>query len=384
MTSSPLPTESTKSTNSQSTVEQSLSMEIMGNPSISTKKSKTRTRKIPTKEVFPEDNEPLVRLGMSPFMPGLDAISNQNRLVRNESILAGQVSRLQTSFSTSETRRAERDHDIYRILTEHKTSIDRMSRNLGADLVPSHSSILSDPDFVAHVEAHAETRNALNALIAKVSAYSASNKRVIDELKAVVSELSAHFPAQHHRPIEASSSPLPQSPSSPPSQTEIKTFPRSSAFSSNPLSSNSPLSVKRKRDISDLGYHLNKRTYSSPSSDSIKDRIMTEVVYGPIMNTSMTPRTPAIDNAIAEEAIRDIGLSPSMIHSVRPAPADYRDHLVICFLEHDFASRFVDLVGLGLDGYPERKAVFFKGTPATTKEWMKKGHSYWTFVSMWT
>ena len=156
---------------------------------------KRRTRKIPTKEIAPGDSHALIALGMSPFMPGLDAISNQNRLVRNESILTRHVSRLEASFSTSESKHAQRYQDIYRILTEHASALSDSggkSDNTSSTCSCTSSSpfsILSDPDFMVLVEGHIEMRNALNALITKASAF----KRAVAQLNSELSELKAEF-----------------------------------------------------------------------------------------------------------------------------------------------------------------------------------------------
>ncbi|KAF8880455.1 hypothetical protein CPB84DRAFT_1792509 [Gymnopilus junonius] len=60
-----------------------------------------------------EDSQVLISLGMSPFMPGQDAIYNQNRFARNEAILAWHLSSLERSFAQLESNRDRRTEEIY-------------------------------------------------------------------------------------------------------------------------------------------------------------------------------------------------------------------------------------------------------------------------------
>ncbi len=68
---------------------------------------KPRNRKVHTKEAAPDDDQALITLGMSPFMVGQDAMANQNRLVRNESILSKHLLVLKRSVSTAQSKPRE-------------------------------------------------------------------------------------------------------------------------------------------------------------------------------------------------------------------------------------------------------------------------------------
>ncbi|KAF9554130.1 hypothetical protein CPC08DRAFT_197530 [Agrocybe pediades] len=358
-------------------------------PATTASVEKKRRRKSRTKEISPDDIQGLVALGMSPFMPGLDPIANQNRFVRNETILARQVSRLQASITTAEGRHAQRAQDIYRILTEHETIINNLSKAQSQDpssssssAVPAPvpmptSSIVSDPEFAAQVQAHIETREALNAVISKISASAASTKKAIERLTQRISELESKFCSTHDQTQTACSSrlnsPSDWSSSTPrPLQTsELLPLSRQSTTSFTPSLHDfdehitSHIGAKRKRSMQFAQSQTTQRLYQSPSpigqdNPTTPEFPAAEVVYGPIINTTLIPRTPETVKTIAEEAVRNVGLDAGMIYSVRPAPAgmpqQHSDSIIIRFWKHDHARRFVDLVVYGLDGYAERRA----------------------------
>ncbi|KDR76435.1 hypothetical protein GALMADRAFT_246786 [Galerina marginata CBS 339.88] len=322
-----------------------------------------RVRRIPTKEVGPQDSQSLIDLGMSPFMPVQDAMFNQNRLVRNEAILAKHVSRLQHSYSLSESNHAQRVQDIYRSLTDHKAAIDSQ-----AATSITHTSIRSDPDFTALFDAHVETRIALNHLIRKFSSSSASIKSSIDQLNESIRRITSGTSIEAMQysgqgsatdsvkpkgttalPIHSAKIPLPEAANS----SSTHGIKRKRVYSNPNLSPSSSIATSHTGSPIEAAHHLHlSRSDYTFSTDTSKD-----VIYGPVDNTDDHLNAKAIVN----EAIHSVGLSPSMVQSILTAPG-HPEFLNVRFLKHDYASRFVDLVGFGLEGQPSRKAFFADGS----------------------
>ncbi|PPQ88576.1 hypothetical protein CVT25_009956 [Psilocybe cyanescens] len=316
--------------------------EVFASGSMPRQPRRQRTRKVVTKEIQPIDSESVAILGMSPFMPGQDSMHNQNRLVRNEVVLARHLSRLQQTYSTSESTHAHRAEDMYRVLGDHKSSIDLLKH------VQSTGSIHSHPEFTALVEAHNETRKALKELTKDIASFSSTTRQSIDYLSDTVRRLT---------------SPIPESPES----TLSASHPEHAMMSVDSLSS-SPryfekslyTGVKRKRSTSGISPSVGVPPTSQAStsaaqsaylsrSNSIVDDTSKEVIYGPIKDEADLLNPIAVGN----DAVRGVGLSPSMIHSIRITP-ERPEYLGIRFLKFEYAARFVDLVPFG--EHTERQA----------------------------
>ncbi|KDR76434.1 hypothetical protein GALMADRAFT_279124 [Galerina marginata CBS 339.88] len=292
---------------------------------------RSRVRRPKTKEARPTESQTLIALGMSPFMPVQDAMFNQNRLVRNETILAQHVSRLQNSYSSSEANHAKWVQDIYRILTDHNAAIDKQMADL--------------------LNAHVETHNALNNLLHEFSSFSASTKSTIDRLNDSIRKLAAGTP------IVATES------SSTTASVQTETIPqRLPSFGNLSLPEIADYSVhgmKRKREGFSAGPFTGASTsiaasrteisviaqevYLPRSDYSVSEDTFRDVIYGPINNAG----DHLSSGEIVNEAIRSVGLSTSMVQTILSAPRN-PGFLTVRFLKQEYASsRKVEVKDLG-------------------------------------
>lgn len=319
---------------------------------------KRRVRKVHTKEIPPDDIQAVAALGMAPFMVGQDAMSNQNRLVRNEAILTQHVLRLQRSLFQSESVHAQREEDIYRILQEHTASINNIlvannNMDAGASAGAAHgpSSLRMGQDFTALVEAQVDMRNRLDHLMADVAATTLSTKLTLEHLDDRIRRLASNVLA-----------PVPPTPTPTPLLAHDMLLPRLTQMTRSGVSPERA-HRKRKRDErmanvtpprpgfgyehrpSSHHYHSRGQRMEGP-----RDDISMNDVHGPISSShrgggSSSNYADADDDddddddrdnwsprirMIANEAVRDVGLSRHMIHSVRrahDAPADRRARL---------------------------------------------------------
>lgn len=77
------------------------------------------------REIGPTSSHDVVFLNMTPFSPGQNAISNQNRLVANEVIFAAIVRGLQDELQILRNQQVNMDLGYGRSLVEHKEIIDK-------------------------------------------------------------------------------------------------------------------------------------------------------------------------------------------------------------------------------------------------------------------
>ncbi|KDR76438.1 hypothetical protein GALMADRAFT_225504 [Galerina marginata CBS 339.88] len=306
---------------------------------------RSRLRRPKTKEAGVTESQTLIALGMSPFMPVQDAMFNQNRLVRNEAILAQHVSKLQNSYSSSESNHAEWVQDIYRNLADHNAAIDKQMAEL--------------------LNAHVETRNVLNNFLHEFSSFSASTKSTIERLNDSIRKLTAGTP------IVATGS------SSTTASVQTEIIPQLvPSFSNLPLPEFADYSVhglKRKRE--GLGAGPSTGTSASIASSRTESPVVTQEVYLPRSDYSLSEDTfrdviyGPINNAndhlssmeIVNESILSVGLSTSMVQTVLPAPRN-PGFLTVRFLNHEYASRFIDRVTFGPNRQPSRQCFFADGS----------------------
>jgi hypothetical protein len=318
---------------------------------------KQRVRKVPTKEIAPDDIQAVVALGMGPFMVGKDAMTNQNRLVRNEAILTQHVLRLQHSQFQSESVHAKREEDIYRILQEHTASIsnilvanNNVDTGASAGAARGPLSRRTDPDFAALVDEQADMRNRLERLMADVAATTLSTKLTLEHLDERIRQLASNLPTS-----------VPPTPASTPLLAHDVRLPRLTQMTRSGVSPERA-HRKRKRDEwmanvtpprpgSGYQHHPSSRHYHSRGQrmEGHRDDISLNDLYDPVSSShrrggSSSNYADADDDdgddrdnwspprirMIANEAVRDVGLSPRMIHSVRrahDAPVDRRARL---------------------------------------------------------
>ncbi|PPQ65998.1 hypothetical protein CVT26_010658 [Gymnopilus dilepis] len=113
------------------------------------------------------DSQVLVSLGMSPFMPGQDAVYNQNRFVRNEAILARRLSYLEQSYERAESDHTQMRTEIQSLLDDYKAVIDKLLADKGED----HTSTV--PSALAALrQGYEEMCEAVHAILQHI--YSAS------------------------------------------------------------------------------------------------------------------------------------------------------------------------------------------------------------------
>ncbi|KAH9477445.1 hypothetical protein JR316_0009658 [Psilocybe cubensis] len=306
-------------------------------------RTRHRTRKVVTDEIIPTDSESVAVLGMSPFMPNKDAIYNQNRLVRNEVILARHLSRLQKNYYASESAHAQRAQDFYRVLTDHKNSIDLLKSNN-----QSSSSVNLQPEFTALVEAHNETRKALDELTKDIASFSSTTRESIAFLADSVRRLTSPFPESSESAIAGLH----------PDHTIMA--PPHSLTSSPSLFERPFIPGTKRRRSSDEFLNTDVPPTSRPSTSAAHSALQSrsnsiheyqrEVVYGPI--SSAADLSDPV--AVGHDAVRNVGLSTSMVHSIRIIPGR-PEYLSVRFLKPEYAARFVDLVPFG--DHPERQAL---------------------------
>ena len=329
---------------------------------------KPRNRKVHTKEAAPDDDQALITLGMSPFMVGLDAIANQNRLVRNESILSKHLLDLKRSVSTAQSTRASREEHIYGILTEHKKLLDSLS--VTGTGIAHTTGLRGDPDFTTLFEAHADLRTRLDRLGADVLASSMNTMKALEILEERVAKLAATVstpdatgtplstPTTMHDMLPVLFMPAQLTPVIPPSpQPELRIRRKRGRDDLSAIPSQSG-SGSEERPSPAMGYNaLAGQLYSSNAS--------LDAVYGPVEPVQHRRHTSSCDgrdiddvsgiHATATEAVRDVGMDARTIRAVRHAHAD-PSFLCIRFSKPEHASRFVKLVSLGRDGYESRRA----------------------------
>lgn len=332
-------------------------------PAQSTATYKPRNRKVHTKEAAPDDDQALITLGMGPFMVGQDAMANQNRLVRNESILSKHLLDLKRSVFNSESMHANRHQHIYRILSEHTASINNFS--FGGAGIAHTTGLRGDPDFMALFEAHADMRTRLDRLASDVLA------RAMGNIEERVTKLAASFstpvatgtpqstPTKMHDMLPILSTPAQVAPAIPPSPQPDLLFQRKRRREDSSAVPSQSGSVHEDRPSPTTGYNaLAGQSYSTSAS--------LDAVYGPIefaqhRRHTSSPNGRDIDDAsgiraTVTEAVRDVGIDARAIRSVRYAHGDPA-FLCIRFSKPEHASKFVELVSLGRDGYEGRWAA---------------------------
>ncbi|PPR06707.1 hypothetical protein CVT26_001373 [Gymnopilus dilepis] len=302
-----------------------------------------RKRKLKTQEAAPLDSPSVMALGMTPFMPGQDAMFNQNRLVRNEVVLSRHVANLQSSFSRSESSHAGSFEDVYRILTDHKKILDRLEKEM-----QDHSVFTSNKEL-----------DALSAAVKAIERFLATSAQFaltsLSDLNETVTRL---LPEDQVPSVEEASRRT--TPGNLTSQNPDFTERLPKRSFTIPDDSFTTRDAKRRRE--DFSGAISPRqgrntplkghAFGEPSYANIHvlPNPSLEVVYGPIKDTS-DPREAV------EEAVRVVGLSLSTIQSVQ-ATLGRPAFFTIRFTREEHARTFVSAVGLGLDGYLLRRADF--------------------------
>ncbi|KJA26740.1 hypothetical protein HYPSUDRAFT_35889 [Hypholoma sublateritium FD-334 SS-4] len=338
-------------------------------PAQSTATYRPRNRKVHTKEAAPDDDQALITLGMGPFMVGQDAMANQNRLVRNESILSKHLLDLKRSVLNSESTHANRHEHIYDILSDHKALINNFS--VGGAGIAHTTGLRGDPDFTALFEAHADMRTRLDRLAADVLASTMNTKKALGNIEGRVTKLTASLstpvatgtplptPTTMHDMLPILFAPAQVAPSIPPSTQPELLFQRKRKREDPNTVPYQSDSVHEVRPIPTTGYNaLEGQSYGTSTS--------LDAVYGPIefaqhRRHSSSRNGRDIDDAsgiraTVTEAVRDVGIDARTIRSVRFAHGDPA-FLCIRFSKPEYASKFVELVSLGRDGHEDRWAA---------------------------
>ncbi|PPQ70109.1 hypothetical protein CVT26_013394 [Gymnopilus dilepis] len=326
-----------------------------GKPESPLSNKRQRKRKSATQEIAPVDSSSVVALGMSPFMPGQDTIFNQNRLVRNEVILARHVASLKQSYSRSESIHARRTEDIYRILTDHKNTIDRLSKS-----IESNSTTRSNLDLATLSNSYSTTREAIKAIIHHLTSSSTSVATSISNLDESISRLLQEDSAAPP-PTEVSRPPLGNSVQE--DVGSISHLHREKLLGLDELPSRG--TKRRRQDLFPGFYPRLSRKISQLEEDltpneeyfrrSHRSVLPREVVYGPINDRLNAEGS-------IKEAVRNCGMSATAIESVQAAlgkPGFFN----IFFSKHEDARKFINSVEVGLDGHLLRRANFAHNEP---------------------
>ncbi|PPQ96966.1 hypothetical protein CVT26_006453 [Gymnopilus dilepis] len=294
----------------------------------SVRKTTKGKKKSAQEEIGPEDSEPVIAIGCTPFIPAQDAMFNQNRLVGNEAIMAMLIQRLLRESAKSEQVNVQRYKDIADMVADHTKSIANLSSTINSMAVATPRA-----DFVNLFDAHIQTRNALNQLASDVSTLSASTQASITAIQSAQDDDSnlSQLPIP---PLFQSSGTAHAPPPSPQGASGVKR-------KRGPLS-HSTVSVRGGR-----GAHSAAPRPPFSANDTSGD-----VAYGPVNVTASEVR------ALADAAVKRVGLAEDMVRSVRLITGFHGNATFasIRFKKPEYATKFVTLVGYGLDGCPERVA----------------------------
>jgi len=123
-------------------------------------------------EFCPIDIADMLRLNMEPFAPGQNGLSNQNRLVRNEVIVAKVVAELQTEYSKLRESAITGDLAFWRIFIDYKKKLDELAGH-----------IQSSTDYQRRLQ------KSLSLLIAHVNNANSAHQSQVLGVKAAVRRL---------------------------------------------------------------------------------------------------------------------------------------------------------------------------------------------------
>ena len=314
-------------------------------------------KKAKQEELAPDDSAKVIELGLSAFIPKQDAMSNQNRLVLNEVIMAELLLDTVKRLSRDEDARNSQHKEAVTLIADLKASV----RTIGNSAITEDAfpNLHSRPEFDQLYNFCREGRDILNKFVLEAANDRRNKDAAIQKLRMEIFALTARVDDIVAEAVLSPAVAAPATPSRPNHADHSVHSSREGNTTSMGASSNTRMppttnSYGRGASVPKRGrggnpargrghpYPRQQSRLSSSNATSL------DVAYGPVSSHTEDP------TKVAADALTEAGLSPSMFRSVQFLHGQ-PDFISIRFIKPEYAKKFIDLApyAMAVDGAPQ-------------------------------